>query len=270
MDEHVIVVGGGIGGLCSGIYLSNKGFQVTIVEKNETLGGKINIINDKDFKFDLTASIVMTPKIYTDVFTDVDKNYKNYFTIMPLSPIYRVFYYDKTYCDFYSENNKMINELEKVFPGSSVEFIEFLSKSYKKYYLSKKKFLDRPMIDINEIINLSSIKSLMEIKPLSNTVSYLSRIINNEKIRNYLISKGIPTEIKAVDYFYYYLKDDSVNIYENPGLNNSIVATITKEDSFTPISVLTYRIDNQKWMKIKFNEKEGWIPESSFDYDTGI
>ena len=40
MDEHVIVVGGGIGGLCSGIYLSNKGFQVTIVEKNETLGGK--------------------------------------------------------------------------------------------------------------------------------------------------------------------------------------------------------------------------------------
>ena len=69
MDEHVIVVGGGIGGLCSGIYLLNKGFQVTIVEKNETLGGKINIINDKDFKFDLTASIVMTPKIYTYVFT---------------------------------------------------------------------------------------------------------------------------------------------------------------------------------------------------------
>ena len=92
----------------------------------------------------------------------------------------------------------------------------------------------------------------------------------NEEIRNYLISKGIPTEIKAVDYFYYYLKDDSVNIYENPGLNNSIVATITKEDSFTPISVLTYRIDNQRWMKINFNEKEGWIPESSFDYDTGI
>ena len=220
MDEHVIVVGGGIGGLCSGIYLSNKGFQVTIVEKNETLGGKINIINDKDFKFDLTASIVMTPKIYTDVFTDVDKNYKNYFTIMPLSPIYRVFYYDKTYCDFYSENNKMINELEKVFPGSSVEFIEFLSKSYKKYYLSKKKFLDRPMIDINEIINLSSIKSLMEIKPLSNTVSYLSRIINNEKIRNYLIfstmyigvdpykNSNIYTLIPAISHMYglWYIK----------------------------------------------------------------
>ena len=220
MDEHVIVVGGGIGGLCSGIYLLNKGFQVTIVEKNETLGGKINIINDKDFKFDLTASIVMTPKIYTDVFTDVNKNYKNYFTIMPLSPIYRVFYYDKTHCDFYSENNKMINELEKVFPGSSVEFIEFLSKSYKKYYLSKKKFLDRPMIDINEIINLSSIKSLIEINPLSNTVSYLSKIINYEKIRNYLIfstmyigidpykNSNIYTLIPAISHMYglWYIK----------------------------------------------------------------
>ena len=79
MDEHVIVVGGGIGGLCSGIYLLNKGFQVTIVEKNETLGGMINIINDKDFKFDLTASIVMTPKIYTDVFDEVGKNSDSWF-----------------------------------------------------------------------------------------------------------------------------------------------------------------------------------------------
>ena len=91
----------------------------------------------------------------------------------------------------------------------------------------------------------------------------------NEEIRNYLISKGIPTEITAVDFFYY-LKDESADIYEHPGLNNSVVTVITKEDSFTPISVLTYRIDNQKWMKIKVNEIEGWIPENSFDYDTGI
>ncbi|WP_455539305.1 phytoene desaturase family protein [Terrisporobacter sp.] len=225
MDKNVIIVGSGIGGICCGIYLLNKGFKVIIVEKNETLGGRINVINDKGFKFDLTASIIMTPKIYTDVFTDVGKNYKNYFQIEPLSPIYRVFYYDKTYFDFFSENNKMINELEKVFPGSSIEFTEFLSKSYKKYYLSKRDFLDKPMLNLKEIINLSSINSLIKINPLLNSVSYLSNIIQNEKIKNYLIfssmyigvnpyeNSSIYTLVPAISHIYglYYIKGGLYN-----------------------------------------------------------
>ena len=47
MKKDVIIVGGGIGGLCSGIYLLHKGFNVTIVEQKEKLGGKINIIEEE-------------------------------------------------------------------------------------------------------------------------------------------------------------------------------------------------------------------------------
>lgn len=75
MKNDVIIIGGGIGGICCGIYLLNKGFKVTIVEKNKLLGGKINIIEDKGFKFDLTASILMTSRIYTDIFEEGWKKY---------------------------------------------------------------------------------------------------------------------------------------------------------------------------------------------------
>ena len=74
----------------------------------------------------------------------------------------------------------------------------------------------------------------------------------------------------AVKYFVYYLREDTADIYENPGFNNTVLATISKDEKFTALKVLTYKIDNQKWMKINFNDTEGWIPESSFDYDTGI
>ena len=187
MKKDVIIVGGGIGGLCSGIYLLHKGFNVTIVEQKEKLGGKINIIEEEGFKFDLSASILMTPKIYTDVFEDVGKNYKDYFEIINLDPLYKVFSYDKKSLLVYGDNNKIINEFEKFEKGLSLDFMKFLSKSYEKYYLIKNDFLDKPMINLKELLNLNSIKSLIKIKPLSTTSNYLNKIIKNEIIINYLI-----------------------------------------------------------------------------------
>ena len=187
MKNNVIIVGGGLGGLSSGIRLLNKGYKVTIIEKNDKLGGKINLIEENDFKFDLSASIIMTPKSYTDIFEEVGKNYKNYFKMHKIDPIYKVFYYDKTGYNFYSDTHKMINELEKIQKGLSVDFYKFLSESYKKYYLIKNDFLDKPMINLSEVLNFKSIKSLMQINPLYSTSSYIDEMIKNEKLRDYLI-----------------------------------------------------------------------------------
>lgn len=187
MDKKTIIIGGGVGGLCSGIRLLSKGYTVTLLEKNEKLGGKINIIENSQFKFDLTASVVMTPKIYTDIFNDVGKNYKDYFKLHKLDPIYKVFYHDKTCYNYYSDTNKMINELESLEKGLSADFYKFLSKSYEKYFISKDKILNQPMINLKEIINLSFIKSMCKINPLPSTYKYLNKLISNEKLKNYLL-----------------------------------------------------------------------------------
>ncbi|MED4797067.1 NAD(P)-binding protein, partial [Priestia megaterium] len=39
--KKVLIVGAGLGGLASGVLLQTKGFDVTIVEKNEHVGGKM-------------------------------------------------------------------------------------------------------------------------------------------------------------------------------------------------------------------------------------
>lgn len=187
MNKHTIIIGGGIGGLCSGIRLLHKGHKVTLLEKNEKIGGKVNILKSNNFKFDMTASIIMTPKIYTDLFKDVGKNYEDYFKIYKLDPIYKVYYDDKTSCNFYSDTNKMIDQLESLQKGLSTNFYNFLAKSYEKYFISKDKILNQPMINLKEIINFSFIKNMCKINPMLSTNNYLNKLIYNEKLKNYLI-----------------------------------------------------------------------------------
>ena len=39
MDKSAIIIGGGLGGLFTGAILSKEGLNVTVVEKNATVGG---------------------------------------------------------------------------------------------------------------------------------------------------------------------------------------------------------------------------------------
>ena len=185
MDD-IVVVGSGIGGLCSAVRLLHKGFKVTILEKEKNIGGKVNIKKHKDFRFDLTASILMTSDIYTDIFKSIDRDYRDYFTLINIDPIYNVFYEDGTNYSFYSDIKKMILELNKIEIGLSEQYERFLYKTLEKYLIVNNKFLNKPMLNLKEIINLDSLKSMIQINPLETSDSYISGIIKNEKLKNYL------------------------------------------------------------------------------------
>ena len=49
-SKDVCIIGGGMGSLSAAIYLNKKGFNVSIYEKNSTLGGRANIIKENGFK----------------------------------------------------------------------------------------------------------------------------------------------------------------------------------------------------------------------------
>lgn len=189
--KSVITVGAGIGGLCTAIRLLKQGYKVTILEKEKEIGGKVNIKNIEGATFDLTASILMTPKIYTEIFDEVGKDYKDYFELIKIDPIYRVNYHNGDRYDFYSDLSKMVRVLEHMQEGLSIEYLNFTSKSLEKYIYSKKYFLDKPMTDINDVSISKSLKILSQIRPFTNVNKYIANIISNKQLKEYLIFQSM-------------------------------------------------------------------------------
>lgn len=111
MKNRIAIVGGGIGGLSAGIYLSKQNISIDLYEKNNYLGGKANQIISDDFRFDTGPSIITLPYVIEDLFHFVNENIDQYFHLIRLDIICKYFYEDGSIINSYNNLEKLVNEI---------------------------------------------------------------------------------------------------------------------------------------------------------------
>ena len=63
-QQNVIVIGAGIGGICSAIRLAKAGLRVTVVEKNARPGGRCDRISREGHHFDTGPTLLVLSLIH--------------------------------------------------------------------------------------------------------------------------------------------------------------------------------------------------------------
>jgi len=133
--KKVIVIGAGLGGLSAAISLKQAGYDVEVFEKNEKIGGKLNVLKAQGYSFDLGPSILTLPHIFERLFERSGRKMKDYIPIRALRPHWRNFFEDGVALDLYPEPDKMAAEARKV--GEPPENIQrFLKYSADLYDLT--------------------------------------------------------------------------------------------------------------------------------------
>lgn len=112
--KKVIVIGSGLGGLSAAISLAQDGYEVALHEKNAKIGGKLNVLKERGYSFDLGPSILTLPHIFARLFERSGKLMSDYFSIRTLRPHWRNFFEDGTVVDLHPEPAQMAREAQKV------------------------------------------------------------------------------------------------------------------------------------------------------------
>ncbi|TAF34510.1 MAG: phytoene desaturase [Cytophagales bacterium] len=92
--QKVLVVGAGLGGLCTALRLAKKGFAVEILEKHHQAGGRLNQIKQDGFTFDVGPSFFSMSYEFDELFKSC--NIANPLSFNELDPLYAVYFSDKT------------------------------------------------------------------------------------------------------------------------------------------------------------------------------
>ncbi|MFW5938075.1 MAG: phytoene desaturase family protein, partial [Halanaeroarchaeum sp.] len=88
----IVVIGGGFGGLSTACYLAEAGADVTLLEKNDQLGGRASTLEAEGFTFDLGPSWYLMPDVFERFFAHFDRAPSDYYGLERLDPHYRIFF----------------------------------------------------------------------------------------------------------------------------------------------------------------------------------
>ena len=186
MKKKVAIIGSGIGGLCTGIRLLNKGFEVDIYEKQKSAGGVTGPNPKGGFRFDTTASIALDPLEYDTVFIDCGLNPRQYFDFIDLDVLYTVFFENgKTWQVSRNVNTQKENFLN-FFDEPFKNYATFTNKLYEKYLIADSIFLTQSFCDVKSMVNSQTLIAALKLKPYKSAYSEISNYVNNEKLRNFL------------------------------------------------------------------------------------
>lgn len=115
--KHILIVGAGPGGLSAAMTLANRGFDVTIVEKNDRVGGRNAELNLGDYSFDVGPTFLHQKFCLDEVFAEADRKAEDYLELVNLNPMTRLSWAD-TSLHTYSNQEQMVAELDGSSPAA--------------------------------------------------------------------------------------------------------------------------------------------------------
>jgi len=137
----VTVVGGGVGGLSAACHLADAGADVTLLEKNEQLGGRASRLERDGFVFDMGPSWYLMPDVFERFFQQFDKRPEDYYSLEHLDPHYRIFFKDGDDLDVNPERAANRALFESYEDGAGAAFESYLDTSKTHYEMAMEKFV---------------------------------------------------------------------------------------------------------------------------------
>jgi len=131
-NKKIVIIGAGPGGLSAGMLLANKGYHVDIFEKADQPGGRTSELKIQDYRFDIGPTFLMMKFVLDEIFEATGRRSENYLNFINLSPMYRL-QYENDYMDIYSDEIKMQDEIQRVFPGEKNGLGIFKNKEKQRY-----------------------------------------------------------------------------------------------------------------------------------------
>ncbi|MCK6695111.1 MAG: phytoene desaturase family protein [Thermoanaerobaculia bacterium] len=182
MSKKVVVIGAGFAGLSAAANLAAEGFDVTVLEKNDTPGGRARQYSAQGFVFDMGPSWYWMPDVFEQFFARFGKKVSDYYDLVRLDPSYAVHFGPDERVEVPAGIPALEAMFERYEPGSAPRLRQFLAEAEYKYRVGMNEFVYKPSHSLLEFADWRVVSSLFRLQMFTSLSKHVRGLFKNENL----------------------------------------------------------------------------------------
>ncbi|WP_293870084.1 oleate hydratase [Flavobacterium sp.] len=180
MNKEIKIIGSGFSSLAAACYLAKEGHNVTVYEKNSSIGGRARQLKKEGFIFDIGPTWYWMPDVFERFFADFNKKPSDYYDLIKLAPAYQVYFGVNDFVTIADNLPQIIETFENIEKGSGKKLAAFMKEAQSNYDIAIKDLVYRPGISPLELITLETAKKVDQF--FGNISKNIRKKFNNPKL----------------------------------------------------------------------------------------
>ncbi len=176
------IIGAGPGGMATAMRLAAQGYDVTIYEAEDRVGGRMRGFAMGDYAFDTGPTILQVPQIYEDLFATCGLSFRDYVTLKRVDPNTSIKLWDDTVLNLTSDIADFKAQLARLRPDLPAAFERWYIEHIRKNEVGYGPYLGTPVRPVLGYLNPREIAAALPFRPWESLYQHFWRYFQDERV----------------------------------------------------------------------------------------
>lgn len=178
---RAVVIGAGFGGLAAAVRLRSKGWDVTVLEALDQPGGRARVFRRDGFTFDAGPTVITAPHLITELFELAGRDPRDYFTLTPVDPFYRILFDDGSALDYTGDEDRLLAQIAR-FDARDVDGYRRLARMSERIFdTGFTQLADRPFDRFSDMLRV--VPAMIRLQSWRSVHGLVARYIRDPRLR---------------------------------------------------------------------------------------
>jgi len=177
-----IVIGSGFAGLSAAAFLAQQGQEVTVLEKNQHIGGRARTFSAHGYQFDMGPSWYWMPDVFERFFQQFGHSVSDYYELKRLDPSYAVFFGKNDVMNIPASMDELCQLFEQYEKGSGQRLRNFLAEAEYKYQVGINDLVYKPSRSLTEFMDFRLLTGMVKLHVFRSFSAHVRKFFKHPKL----------------------------------------------------------------------------------------
>lgn len=179
-----VVIGAGFGGLAAAVRLRAMGWDVTVLEALAQPGGRARVFHRDGFTFDAGPTVITAPHLVAELFELVGRDARDYYTLTPVDPFYRILFHDGSSLDYVGDEERLLAQIAQFNPRDVDGYRRLARTAERIFETGFTQLADRPFDRLSDMLRV--LPAMLRLQSYRSVHGLVARHIRDPRLRQAL------------------------------------------------------------------------------------